>query len=147
MAAITDVGRFRNTRRIIVLTGGDKCPTEDLGEINFRLKASVLDTATGRVEIYPIQDFELVQHNSNSGKVYYKQHPLWNEPHLRNSAFYIDLGHLRWRYLTDHDTQVQQSIQANDAMIRKDQYVTVGGPDIAFAEAHMFVDNLGGITN
>jgi len=65
---------------------------------------------------------------------------------MRNSAFYIDLGHLKWRYLTDHDTDIQQNIQLPDAMIRKDQYLTVGGPDIAFAEAHMFVGDLGGIS-
>lgn len=91
-------------------------------------------------------DFELVKHSTNSGTVYYKQHPLFNDPYMRNSAFYIDLGHLKWRYLTDHDTDIQQNIQLPDAMIRKDQYLTVGGPDIAFAEAHMFVGDLGGIS-
>lgn len=91
-------------------------------------------------------DFQMVEHSSNSGKVYYKTHPLFNDEIFRNSAFYIDLGFLKWRYITDSDTDVVQGIQYNDADKRKDQYLTDGGHEIWFPEAHMFVDNLGGIT-
>lgn len=94
-------------------------------------------------------DFQLVQHSSNAGTMYYKTHPLFsdNSGLMRNSALVIDLGFLKWRYLTDHDTDVQTGIQMPDALIRKDQYLTVGGPEIWFPEAHMFIDNLGGITD
>lgn len=91
-------------------------------------------------------DFELIKHSSNSGTVYYKQHPLFNEPMMRNSAFYIDLGYWKWRPVEDSDTDIQQGIQMPDADKRKDQYLTDGGSEIAFPEANMFVDQLGGIT-
>lgn len=94
-------------------------------------------------------DFQLVQHQSNAGTMYYKTHPLFTDSAglMRNSALIIDLGFLKWRYLTDHDTDVQTGIQMPDALIRKDQYLTVGGPEIWFPEAHMFIDQLGGITD
>lgn len=93
-------------------------------------------------------DFELLKHSSNAGTVYYKTHPLFADSSglWRNSAFYIDLGFLKWRPLTDHDTDIQQNIQLPGAMKRKDQYLTDGGPEIWYPEAHMFVDQLGGIT-
>lgn len=92
-------------------------------------------------------DFKLLEHSSNSGTVYYKTHPLFNDPLWRNSAFYIDMGFLMWRPITDSDTDIQEGIQLPGADKRKDQYLTDGGPEIWFPEAHMFVDNLGGITS
>lgn len=91
-------------------------------------------------------DFQLVEHSSNAGKVYYKTHPQFRDEIWRNSAFYIDLGFLNWRSLTDSDTDVYQGIQLPDADKRKDQYLTEGGLEIWFPEAHMWVDQLGGIT-
>lgn len=93
-------------------------------------------------------DFELLKHSSNAGTVYYKTHPLFADSSglWRNSALYVDLGFLKWRPLTDHDTDVHTGIQPNDALIRKDQYLTVGGPEVWYPEAHMWVDQLGGIT-
>lgn len=67
-------------------------------------------------------------------------------PNLRNSAMYVDLGYIKWRPLDDRDTQIMQLIQANDADKRKDQWLTEGGLEIINPEAHMFVDNLGGIS-
>jgi hypothetical protein len=43
VSAIADVASLRNARRIIVLTGGDICPKEDLYEIKVRLDAAKLD--------------------------------------------------------------------------------------------------------
>jgi hypothetical protein len=43
VSAIADVASFHNARRIIVLTGGDICPKEDLYEIKVRLDAAKLD--------------------------------------------------------------------------------------------------------
>lgn len=91
-------------------------------------------------------DFELVKHSSNAGTFWYKTHPLFNDPVWRNSAFILDLGFLKWRPITDSDTDVQQGIHANDADKRKDQYLTEGGLEVWFPEAHMFVSDLGGIT-
>lgn len=92
-------------------------------------------------------DFELLEHRSNAGTVYYKTHPMFNDTSglFLNSALIVDLGWLKWRPLTDHDTDVKEGIQANDALVRKDQYLTVGGLEIWYPEAHMWIDNLGAI--
>lgn len=91
-------------------------------------------------------DFELVKHTSNAGTVYYKTHPLFNDPWMRSSAFYIDLGYMGYRPLTDSDTDIQAMIQENDADKRKDQWLTEYGFEFRYPEAFMYVENLGGIT-
>ena len=99
-----------------------------------------------RGEAYKGWDFQLYERASLAGKIYYKNHPLFNDDLMYNSAFYIDLGYIKYRPLTDSDTDVQQMIQANDADKRKDQYLTECGLELPFPEAHMYVENLGGIT-
>jgi hypothetical protein len=91
-------------------------------------------------------DFQLVWHRSNSGDIYYKVHPLFNDPIMINSAFYIDMGYMGYRPLTDSDTDIQPMIQLPDADKRKDQWLTEYGFEIPFPEAFMYVENLGGIT-
>ena len=91
-------------------------------------------------------DFKLSWHRSNAGDVYYKTHPLFNDPIMNNSCFYIDLGYMGYRPLTDTDTDIQPMIQLPDADKRKDQWLTEYGFEIPFPEAFMYVENLGGIT-
>jgi hypothetical protein len=92
-------------------------------------------------------DFTLQEHTSNSGTMFYKTHPLFTDSVWRNSAFIIDLGFLKWRYVTDSDTDIVQGIQLPDADKRKDQYLTDGGQEIWYPEAHMFIQDLGGISS
>jgi hypothetical protein len=92
-------------------------------------------------------DFHLQEHASNSGTMYYKTHPLFTDSVFRNSAFIIDLGFLKYRYITDSDTDIVQGIQLPDADKRKDQYLTDAGIEIWYPEAHMFIQDLGGITS
>jgi hypothetical protein len=99
-----------------------------------------------RGEQYAGWDFKVTQRTGLAGDIYYKNHPLFNTDEMYNSAFYIDLGYLQYRPLDDSDTDIQQLIQANDADKRKDQWLTECGLEIVNPEAHMFVDNLGGIT-
>lgn len=91
-------------------------------------------------------DFELAWHRSNAGSVYYKTHPLFNDPIMNNSCFYVDLGYMGYRPLTDSDTDIQTMIQLPDADKRKDQWLTEAGFEIPFPEAFMYVESLGGIT-
>lgn len=91
-------------------------------------------------------DFKLAEFSSNAGAMYMKTHPLFRDAVWRNSAFIIDLGFLKWRPITDSDTDVVQGIQPNDADKRKDQYITDGGAEFWYPEAHMFIQDLGGIT-
>ena len=91
-------------------------------------------------------DFKLSWHRSNAGDVYYKTHPLFNDAIMNNSAFYVDLGYMGYRPLTDSDTDIQPMIQLPDADKRKDQWLTEYGFEVPFPEAFMYVENLGGIT-
>ena len=91
-------------------------------------------------------DFQLLKHQSNAGTVYYKVHPLFQHPVYRSCALYLDLGWLVWRPLANHDTQVMTNVQPKGVLYRKDQYLTAGGIEVGFPEAHMWVENLGGIT-
>ncbi len=91
-------------------------------------------------------DFKLSWHRSNAGDVYYKTHPLFNDAIMNNSCFYVDLGYMGYRPLTDSDTDIQPMIQLPDADKRKDQWLTEYGFEVPFPEAFMYVENLGGIT-
>lgn len=101
-----------------------------------------------REEQFKGWNFQVTQRSGLLGEIYYKQHPLFsvaNSP-FRDSAFYIDLGYIKYRPLTDSDTDVQQMIQLPDADKRKDQFLTEAGLELPYPEAHMFVDQLGAIT-
>ena len=91
--------------------------------------------------------FKVTQKSGLLGDIYYKTHPLFSfaDSPYRNSAFYIDLGYIKYRPLTDTDTDIQQMIQLPDADKRKDQYLTEAGLELPYPEAHMFVDQLAGI--
>lgn len=91
-------------------------------------------------------NFELAWRQGPAGKIYYKTHPLFSNPVMRNSAFYLDLGYLGYRHVTDRDTDVMPMIQLPDADKRKDQYLTEAGLELRFPEAHMYVEGLGGVT-
>lgn len=99
-----------------------------------------------REEQFKGWDFELVMRSGAAGKIYYKTHPLFDSPEMQNSAFYIDLGYIKYRPLSDRDTDVMPMIQANDADKRKDQYLTECTLELPYPEAHMYVENLGNIS-
>ena len=121
------------------------CGTDYFTKVNEAYEKQVQFTQL-REEQFKGWEFELHMRSGPAGKVYYKTHPLFQGPEMTNSAFYIDLGFLGYRPLTDSDTDVQQLIQANDADKRKDQYLTECGLELQFAEAHSFVEDLGSIT-
>lgn len=116
--------------------------------------AAVAESYERRIQVTSLRDngfdgytFKLVKHESNSGTVWYKQHPLFNSPEMRASAFYMDLGATTYRPLTDRDSQVMPMIQLPDADKRKDQWLTECTLELNFPESCMYVENLGGITN
>lgn len=121
------------------------CGPGYLAKVADRYEKSIQWTSL-RNEGYDGFDFKMVKHMSNAGEIFYKTHPLFNDPIMRNSAFYIDLGYMGYRPLSDSDTDVQPMIQANDADKRKDQWLTEFSFEVPFPEAFMYVENLGGIT-
>lgn len=115
------------------------------GSINEAFERSVQVTQM-RDEQFKGWNFELTERMSAAGKIYYKTHPLFDSVEMNNSAFYLDLGYLGYRPLSDSDTDIQQGIQLPDADKRKDQFLTECGFEVRFPEAHMFVESLGSIT-
>lgn len=121
------------------------CGTGYLQKINARYEKAVQVTQL-RGEAYEGWNFAMKHREALIGDVYYKNHPLFNNPLMTNSAFYVDMGYIKFRPLTDSDTDVHQNVQENDADKRKDMFLTEWGLELPFPEAHMFVENLGGIT-
>lgn len=122
------------------------CGPGYMAKVNTRYKQEIVKYEM-REEQFKGWNFMVTQRKGLLGDIYYKTHPLFamaDSPY-RNSAFYIDLGYIKYRYLTDSDTDIQQMIQLPDADKRKDQYLTEAGLELPYPEAHMFVDNLGGI--
>lgn len=101
---------------------------------------------SARDESFPGFNFTFQRQMTNAGEVLYKVHPLFNDAIMKNSAFYIDLGYMGYRPLTDSDTDIQPMIQANDADKRKDQWLSEYTFEFPFIEAFAYVENLGGIT-
>jgi len=116
-----------------------------ISKLNSRLQKDIQKTALKGDE-YTGWDFKLSMRDGLNGEIYYKSHPLFQSPEMKNSAFYLDLGFIEWRPLSDSDTDIQQLIQLPDADKRKDQWLTEGGMMWMYPEAHMFVDGLGGIS-
>lgn len=116
-----------------------------IAKVNSRLNKDIQKYALKGNE-FEGWDFKLTMRDGLNGEIYYKSHPLFSSPEMKNSAFYIDLGHVMWRPLTDSDTDIQQMIQLPDADKRKDQWLTEGATEWMYPEAHMFVDGLGAIT-
>lgn len=82
------------------------------------------------------------------GTLHFKAHPLFNQtPLLRDSAFILDTGNLRFRPLSDSDTELLKNRQAPDFDGRKDEWLTEYGLEVRFPDSHTFVDRLGGITS
>ena len=66
--------------------------------------------------------FSFVEWESPHGTIMFKSHPLFNQHvDFRNSAFFLDMGNLKYRYLNDSDTELLENRQANDADKRKDE--------------------------
>lgn len=123
------------------------CGPGYISKVNARYGKEIQKTEL-REEQFKGFNFQMTQRMGLQGDIYYKQHPLFamSDSPYYNSAFYIDMGYIKYRPLTDTDTDIQQMIQLPDADKRKDQWLTEAGLELPFPEAHMFVDNLGGIT-
>lgn len=121
------------------------CGPGYMAKVSAAYEKSIVRTSL-RDEGFAGFNFKFNMHSSNAGDIYYKTHPLFNDPIMRNSAFYIDLGYMGYRPLTDSDTDIQPMIQLPDADKRKDQWLTEYSFEIPFPEAFLYAENLGGIT-
>lgn len=90
-------------------------------------------------------EFIVHSHTTLRGTVHYKVHPLLDEdPDHKGSAFILDLGNLRYRYLSDSDTTFLKGRQETDRDGRKDEWITECGLELRFPESHMFISGVTG---
>jgi hypothetical protein len=81
------------------------------------------------------------------GTLLFKTHPLLNEVDtFRNDAYILDTGNLKYRPLTDSDTELLTNRQNNDSDGRKDEWLTEAGIEVHFPESHMFIQNVTNVT-
>ena len=82
------------------------------------------------------------------GNIYFKTHPMLSQTSAyRNSAFFLDIGNLRFRPLSDSDTALLKMRQSRDFDGRKDEWLTEAGLEVWFPESHLFIDRLTAITS
>jgi hypothetical protein len=95
-------------------------------------------------EVTPIGNIQFLVNAVRTlrGTVYYKVHPLFDEdPDLQGNGLYLDVGNLKFRPLTDSDTEFLKGRQENDRDGRKDEWITEAGLECRFPESHMYIKN------
>ena len=91
----------------------------------------------GTVKVYGL---ELMKYVLPQGTLGVKTHPLMNvHPVYKNSAFVLNIGALRYRYL--RDTTPQDNIQANDADTHKGQWLTEAGLEMNHQKTCAYIGN------
>lgn len=86
--------------------------------------------------------WDVVSHLLPWGTVHYKSAPLFTQnAFLRNSALFLDVGHLVYRYMDGRDTMLLKMRQPNNADYREDEWLGECGLEVRFPEAHMFIKN------
>ena len=128
--------------RVTMSTDNSKlafCGNGFLNVINQLYKSKgVLNADLPMTETYGM---DVVAHRCPFGKIYYKTHPLFNlNPNLRNSAVFMDVGNILYRYIDD--TDLLENRQENDADYRKDEWLTECGLEFRYPESFMWFDNV-----
>jgi hypothetical protein len=85
-------------------------------------------------------DFQVHSHTTLRGTIHYKVHPLFeDDPDLQDAGLILDVGNLKYRPLTDSDTEFLKGRQETDRDGRKDEWITEAGLELHFPESHMFI--------
>jgi hypothetical protein len=91
--------------------------------------------------------WDVVTHLLPWGSVHYKTAPLFSQNNaLRNSALYLDVWNLSYRYMDGRDTQLLKMRQPNNADYREDEWLGECGMELRFPESHMFIKNFISVT-
>jgi hypothetical protein len=90
--------------------------------------------------------WDVVTHLLPWGSVHYKTAPLFSQnATLRNSAMFLDVWNLVYRYMDGRDTQLLKMRQPNNADYREDEWLGECGLELRFPESHMFMKNFTGV--
>lgn len=86
---------------------------------------------------------DIVGHRTSYGTVYYKTAPLMNmNSTLRFNAMFLDVNNIKYRPMTNRDTDLLRNRQPNNADYRQDEYLTEAGFEIRFPESHMYMQGV-----
>lgn len=100
----------------------------------------------GHIEIVPESQafgMQMQRWLTPYGVLYIKMHPLFSQHEVwRNDCLILDLPGIKHRPLRGRDTQRLQNRQANDADLRKEEFLTEAGPEINHGAAHMYISNI-----
>ena len=110
--------------------------------------ARVNDMFTGKGILHINQEakerfgWDIVSHLLPWGTVHYKTAPLFTQnANLRNSALFLDVWNLVYRYMDGRDTTLLKMRQPNNADYREDEWLGEAGLELRFPESHMFIKN------
>ena len=115
--------------------------------------ARVNDMFTGKGILHINQEakerfgWDIVSHLLPWGVVHYKTAPLFTQnANLRNSALFLDVWNLVYRYMDGRDTTLLKMRQPNNADYREDEWLGECGLELRFPESHMFIKNFTSVT-
>lgn len=106
----------------------------------FRDSSPVRITYQGAVKFYGLK---LLEFQIPQGTLFLKSHPLMNTDPLYTKSMFVTNGKgIIRRPLRGRDTKVQQNIQAPDADLRKDQWLTELGLELEFERTQGYFGNI-----
>lgn len=90
--------------------------------------------------------FEFTTITTHFGTLYLKSHPRFNDlGFLRNCAFVLDMPWIKFRPMQGRDTHLRTEVQTKKFDGREDEFLTEGGFEIRFPEAHAYLQNVSSI--
>ena len=112
------------------------------GALNYWNKLVAADSSTrinfdGEINMYGqnMKKFTIPQ-----GTFAIKSHPLFNvHPLFTYSMFVVNPMGIRYRPLKNRDTKIQKNIQANDADLQKDQWLTEGTLEVNYERSMAYI--------
>tara|TARA_R110000803_G_scaffold136034_1_gene202995 strand:- start:30327 stop:31706 length:1380 start_codon:yes stop_codon:yes gene_type:complete len=116
------------------------CGSGFLGAVNAAIKAGLTENKGMKSET--VYGMNVTVWETPFGTVYFKTHPLFNNSAFRRyDAFFLDMGHIKYRPLKDRDTKRYKNRQANNQDRRKDEWLTEAGLEFRHPQAHMLIKN------
>lgn len=123
------------------------CGPGFLSTINTTYEKQIMTTRTMGKKDDEVYGMNLVGVQTVHGMAWFKSHPLFAQrPDMNYSALILDVGNLKYRYLTDSDTELYKNRQHAGQDRRKDEWLTESGLEVRFPESHMYMKNVETIT-
>lgn len=123
------------------------CGAGLLSAINAVYERQIMTTRQMGEKDNEVYGLRLVGVQTVHGMIWFKSHPLFS---LRSDMLYnglvLDVGNLKYRYLTDRDTELYKMRQNPGDDRRKDEWLTECGLEIRYPESHLYFKNLEIIT-